>query len=145
MLLRRAGYRILLVPDSRISTEYPEDYRAYLGMWRRWIKNVLLHSPRFGAWDEFGRSIVAVGIGGAVLLGPLTVPLTGRIGLVGSGAMAAVATMNRVRRVAIGARSVGLRPTVRDLPRVAVMTLLDSASVLLAVYDLTSGARRARW
>ena len=41
-LLQSAGYTIHAAPQSRIATEYPDSPQAYLRMWRRWNKNLIL-------------------------------------------------------------------------------------------------------
>ncbi|MBC7262110.1 MAG: glycosyltransferase, partial [Chloroflexi bacterium] len=51
-LLLRAGKRIRYVPDSAVSTQYSVTFRSYWRRQSRWVRNLLLHGPKFGAYNE---------------------------------------------------------------------------------------------
>lgn len=67
-LLLRRGERIRYVRDSAIETHYPEALRSYWRKQSRWVRNVLVHGPAFGAHDEV-RAALTTGLAGMVMLG----------------------------------------------------------------------------
>jgi Glycosyltransferase like family 2 len=145
MTLKESGYPILGVPASTIPTRYPATPSAYVRMWRRWIKNVLIHAPRHGARRELAATLASVGLAWFTLATPLAAPLVGRSALVAPAAALAVATMNRVRRLAIGGQRAGTRPSWRLIAASPLMALLDQAAAVLALYDAIAPSRRSKW
>ena len=143
--LAGAGYPIHLVPDSRIMTWYATDPGSYVEANRRWVKNLLIHAPRFGAWREMGVTVLGVGIAATILLGPALAAFFGPRGLVAPMTVAGITTMNRVRRLAVGARVTDMRLPGRVLATVPVFILLDQVSVVLAAVDSVSEHGRSRW
>jgi cellulose synthase/poly-beta-1,6-N-acetylglucosamine synthase-like glycosyltransferase len=143
--LAAAGNPIHVVPDSRIMTRYPTDPRSYVGANRRWVKNLLIHAPRFGAWREMVITLVAVAIAATILLGPALATMFGARVLVFPLTAAGITTMNRIRRLAVGARLTRMRLSWRVLATVPVFVLLDQLSVLLAALDSVSQDGRSRW
>jgi hypothetical protein len=143
--LADAGYPILLVPDSLVMTQYPTDPRSYVGASRRWIKNLLIHGPRFGAWREVSNTCFAVVVAAAILMGlPLAAvvgPRAMAIWLTASG----ITTMNRFRRLAVGGRVADVNLSWEIIATVPVFITLDQISVLLAALDAISEDGRSRW
>lgn len=68
--LRRAGVEIAWTA-SYVYSEYPDTPRAYLRMWRRWIKNVLIQ----GVTSRSYREVLSTGIGIATAMPILSGPL----------------------------------------------------------------------
>lgn len=145
MVLMRAGIEVRGVPESRIATRYPLAPRPYLRMWRRWIKNVLVHAPRYGARRELAATLGAVGLAWFTLATPLAIPLLGRVALVAPLVSLAVASMNRMRRLAVGGQRTGTRPSWQLIVGAPLMVLLDQAAALLAAYDSVAPGRRTKW
>ena len=106
-LLTLSRYEIRSAPGSRVLTEYPATPDAYLRMWRRWNKNLLLHGPRFAAWDDVRGVLVAFGIYGFVLGSPLLFPVLGPLALIVPLLLFAAAVSSRYRRVVAGAGLAG--------------------------------------
>jgi glycosyltransferase involved in cell wall biosynthesis len=144
-LLRQGRHRIRAVPESRILTDFPTSPVAYLRMWRRWNKNLLIHGSRFGAWGEVKAVVLALGVAGAVFTAPLLALLAGPLALSVAALLLAFAVTGRVRRLAIGARLVGAPLSVALLVRIPFFTLLDMLGVVLAWADVMRPSRRARW
>ena len=143
-LLTAARYEIRFAPGSRVRTEYPETPGRYLRMWRRWNKNLLIHGPRYGAWDDV-RGVVTAAllygfVVGSTLLGIFFAPA-----LIVPAVLFALAAASRFRRVMTGARMAGVRRPWRLVMGVPLYTLLDMLGVLLAVYDAANPDRRGRW
>lgn len=144
-LLTLSRYEIRSVPDSRVATEYPATADAYLRMWRRWNKNLLLHGPRFGAWGDVRGVLTAAALGAAVLGAPALAPLLGPFALVLPTLAVAQATAGRVGRVVGGARLAGMPVSSGLLVRLPLYALLDMAAVVLAVADAARPSARGRW
>jgi len=162
-LLEEAGYTIFTAPGSRIATEYPESPVAYLAMWRRWNKNLVLQGLRFGAWRHVRGLLAAGAVYGLVVVMLASSAVLGTAGWGGSLLVFGAAAANRLRRYALGARLVhmemalaGIEEEVRSsrLPfglegptilRGVAYTALDMLAVLLALYDSLDPRRRRRW
>lgn len=144
-LLTRAGYEIWAVPDSRIATDYPDGPQPYLQMWRRWNKNLLIHGLHFGAWKDVRGVTVASLVYGATLTLPLVAPVLGPMAAVTSLLLFSMALLNRIRRIALGARLAGRRLSAGFLARVPLYTLLDMLAVLVAYRDALSPRLRSKW
>jgi cellulose synthase/poly-beta-1,6-N-acetylglucosamine synthase-like glycosyltransferase len=143
--LARAGHAIRAVPDSRIATRYPDSARAYLRMWRRWNKNLLIHGPRFGAWRDVRGVASAYLVYSAGLILALLAPLLGPAAAVPPLLVLGLASSSRARRVVAGARLAGGTLPWGLLARVPFYTCLDMLAVLLAGHDAVRPGRRARW
>ena len=144
-LLLNAGYRIDWISDSRVETRYPGDVGSYVRVWRRWIKNIMIHGPRLGDWRGTSETVLAVAMAAVVLGSPLLAPVLGRVAFVVPMTALSMATMNRIRRVAIGAAVTGSRSTALDYIITPAVAVLDQWSTLLAAYDTLSVERRRCW
>lgn len=143
--LVEAGIPIRSQVDSLVSTEYPPDATSYLRMWRRWNKNLLIHGLHFRAWNDVrGVAVAATLYAGMGLLLVLS-PLVGPIALVAVLLLFATAGLNRLRKVAGGARLAQASLTPRLALQVFASTALDMVAVLLAVHDALRPRHRARW
>jgi len=80
--LLACGYRIRHVPDSRVETRYPATVRSYWRRQSRWVRNLLVHGPAFGAYDEVRMALQTGLVGSIMLLLPLIALLTGPVVLV---------------------------------------------------------------
>lgn len=143
--LLNAGYRIDWIPDSRVETRYPQDVTSYLRAWRRWIKNILIHGPRLGDWRGTAETVVAITLAAGTILPPLVVPIAGRIALLGPMTALCVATLNRVRRFAIGSRVLEAPASWRLYAAAPAFAVLDQLAAVLAAYDVLTRRGRSRW
>lgn len=162
-LLEDAGYTIVTAPGSRIATEYPESPGAYLRMWRRWNKNLVLQGFRFGAWRHVRGLLAVATVYGLAFVMLASSAVLGFPGWGGPLLVFGAAAGNRLRRYALGARLVRIEmaPAGAEEERPASglpfgleggailrgmgYTVLDMLAVLLAVYDSLDPRRRARW
>jgi cellulose synthase/poly-beta-1,6-N-acetylglucosamine synthase-like glycosyltransferase len=78
----RYGYPIRHVPDSAVETAYPETLRGYQRQQTRWLRNVVMHGLRFGAYGEAVRCVVPSILGALMVVGPVFGLLLGRVVLV---------------------------------------------------------------
>jgi len=84
-LLLQQGERIRYVRDSAVETRYPETFRSYWRRQSRWVRNLLVHAPGFGARDEVAAALRTALVGWTMLLlpflaffaGPLVLALWG--------------------------------------------------------------------
>jgi cellulose synthase/poly-beta-1,6-N-acetylglucosamine synthase-like glycosyltransferase len=144
-VLRLGGFQILAVPSSRVASEYPSTTGSYLRMWRRWNKNLLLHGARYDAWRDVRGVLAGAAVAATTWLALLLTPLVGAPALGLSAVLLLVATLNRLRRVCLGAELAGEPISWRLLMTVPLQSGLDMAAVLLAVYDALMPGRRSRW
>jgi len=66
--LLRQGYRIRYVGDSTIESRYPATVRSYWRRQSRWVRNLMIHGPAFGAQDEVVMALRTSLVGLAMLL-----------------------------------------------------------------------------
>lgn len=143
--LVQAGYTIHAVPQSRVATEYPATCQAYVRMWRRWNKNLLIHGVRFGAWRDVKGVLIASGLYSSILFLPVLAPALGPSALVGSALLFGAATASRLRRAVAGAHLAGVRIGWTWFLRLPGYTALDMLAVLLAVRDSLDARARTQW
>jgi hypothetical protein len=143
--LINAGSPIRWIPESQVETRYPTSAGGYVRISRRWIKNAMIYGPRFGDWHSVFQMLIAIGLASGMLLPPLIAPLAGRVALAVPFTCLAVATMNRMRRIAVGAHAAGVRPSWRLFAAAPMFTLLDQLAVMAAVVDVFSRRGRTRW
>jgi glycosyltransferase involved in cell wall biosynthesis len=140
MRLNDLGIPIALVKESRIPSEYPTDRRRYLSMWRRWIKNLMIHDAR-GHASEFAKAVVlAVLVFAAPVAWLVAPPIVALVLTLPLG----IALAMRYRDIVDVHRSGGrVRPaTYLSVPYFLV---LDQLAVLGAVIDLATVQGRIRW
>nr|MBC7245830.1 glycosyltransferase [Chloroflexota bacterium] len=118
-LLLHAGHRIRYVRESAIATEYPATFRSLWRCQSRWVRNLLLHGPKFGAYNEAWQALRATLAGWTMLLLPFLGLVVGPIFLALWAVLLAHALLARVRYarftslyqgVAIGWKQYGLLP-----------------------------------
>lgn len=143
--LRGAQIAIRAVRDSAVATEYADTSGRYLRMWRRWNKNLLLHGVRFGAWGDVRSVLTASAIYGSTWALLLLSPLLGRLPLSLGIWLFGIATMNRLRQLALGAQIARTPLTGRMVAQTIGATALDMGAVLLALWDAASPVGRRRW
>ncbi len=68
VLLER-GYRIRYVPESAVYTLYTDSLASYCHQQSRWLRNVVMHGLRFGAYDEVVRGLLPSFLGMFMLMG----------------------------------------------------------------------------
>ena len=127
--------------DAAIASEYPASPPAYLRMWRRWIKNRLVHAPR----ANVGSLAVSLGLALAMLAAPVAAmalrswPLAGlALGLL---ALASWARLRGLPHIDDAAAAMRLPVGVR----IPGYVYLDQLAVVLAWADALTDRGRGRW
>lgn len=139
------GYAIRHMPASAIETACAETARHYQMQQTRWLRNVVMHGLRFGAYSEVVRCLIPSVIGVVMLSAPLSSLVVGRLSLVGWLLAWVHAYLSRVRYIRFGERVTGQRFPSRGfllLPGYILTDFVIWASTLLQ-YPLQSW--RSRW
>jgi glycosyltransferase involved in cell wall biosynthesis len=144
--LLQAGRRIRFVP-APVQTHYPEGLRPYVRQQSRWLRNILIHGPRFAAWNQVYAVVRTIGLGWSLLLWPLSWRWTRRPGA--AVWLLTLTWMVRVRhhRQRNLEREEGLQPAGMWVAwcRATVYTAADIIAWAYPVVDLARPGRRLRW
>ena len=141
--LLQEGYRIRYVRDSAVQTRYPESARDYWRRQSRWVRNLMVHGPTFGARDQVAQAIRTSLVGLAMLALPFAAIALGPLILAAWGALLAAAFLAKLRyaryarlyqRVEIQWKQIALTP---------VYLFADFIAWGLPLIDLL--LRRERW
>jgi cellulose synthase/poly-beta-1,6-N-acetylglucosamine synthase-like glycosyltransferase len=144
--LLRAGRRIRFVP-APVQTHYPEGLRPYVRQQSRWLRNILIHGPRFAEWSRVFAVAQAIGLGWGLLLWPLSWRWTRR-----PGAAVWLLTLGwmvraRHRRQLDLEREEGLQPAGMWVAwyRATVYAAADIIAWAYPIIDLAWPRWRLRW
>jgi cellulose synthase/poly-beta-1,6-N-acetylglucosamine synthase-like glycosyltransferase len=143
--LVQAGARIRQIPESRVATEYPTTIKGYVRQQSRWLRNILIHGPRFGAKDEVRASLKTSLVGIAMLLMPLSALLFGRLPFVGWLALVFHAFLSRLRYLKFTSAALNTPIEARQVVAQAPMLFLDFYAWSRPLFDYLSAKRRERW
>jgi hypothetical protein len=147
-LLLASGRTIQFVP-APVKTQFADGITEYLEQQSRWMRNIIVHGPRFG--DQAAAEVKAVtktlALGVGILAWPLTWRWTRQPG-VGLWAMV-ITWMARIRlnqQHSLEAES-GLDPTAKApaVFRAVLYSIVDLIVWARPVPDLLSAGRRRRW
>jgi len=141
-LLQR-GYRIRSVRESAITTRYPETISSYWRRQSRWVRNLLLHGPRFGAHDEVRAALRTCAAGAAMLVLPWLGLWLGPALLALWALLWAQAALARVRYVLFARDYRGVHIGARQLMLTPWHALLDFMAWNLPAVDLL--IQREKW
>lgn len=100
-LLRQHGYQIRYVPSS-VTTAFSETVRVYWKQQARWLRNVVIHGLRFGAYREVMACFVPSVIGMVMLFGVLPALLLEPVFLALWGWLWLHALLSRMRYMRFG-------------------------------------------
>jgi cellulose synthase/poly-beta-1,6-N-acetylglucosamine synthase-like glycosyltransferase len=141
-----AGRRIRFVP-APVRTHYPEGLGPYVRQQSRWLRNILIHGPRFAAWSEVCAVVRTITLGLGLLLWPLSWRWTRQPGaaiwLLTLGWMARV-RHHRQRNLE---REEGLRPARAWTAwwRATAYAAVDIIAWAYPIVDLARPRWRLRW
>lgn len=136
---------IRYVRSSVVISEYPDTVREYRNKQSRWLRNLILHSGRYGADADRAVAMRTVLTGAVMTLLPLLALIFGRLVLVPWLVLTAQATVSRIRYMIFASRSAN-RPIPRLYPVALVfITAMDFVVWALPALDLLHSGRRERW
>ncbi|MGA3185529.1 MAG: glycosyltransferase family 2 protein [Bryobacteraceae bacterium] len=152
--LLRQGSRVRYVADASFPIEFHTQVRAYLRQQSRWIRNVVIHGVRFGAYREVLSCLSASLIGLAMLVLPcLALVLEWSHGSHTVARICAAvwtfaflhACCSRVRYVKVAERWLGVRFPRHVLALLPLFLLIDFVAWSIPLVQYQSRALRERW
>lgn len=141
--LLQGGYRIRHARDSAIQTRYPETARDYWRRQSRWVRNLMVHGPAFGARDEVTQALRTSLVGLAMLAMPLTAIALGPVVLALWGALFAAAFLAKLRYARFARLYQGVEIRWRQIALTPAYLFVDFVAWSLPLIDLL--LRRERW
>ena len=101
------GYSIRHAADSAVETPYAETLKEYQRQQTRWLRNVVMHGLRFGAYGEVVRCLIPSILGALMLTGPLFALCLGRVILMGWLLAWLHVFLSRLRYIRFGEQATG--------------------------------------
>jgi cellulose synthase/poly-beta-1,6-N-acetylglucosamine synthase-like glycosyltransferase len=145
MQVLNSGYTIRHVPESAVETHYAEELHQYWRQQTRWLRNVVMHGLRFGAYGEVARCLIPSGIGALMLSGPLWALWLGRAVLAGWLLICAHVLFSRLRYTRFGEQATGCTFPLAGYFSLPVYILADFAIWAAAVFQYPFRSRRWQW
>jgi glycosyltransferase involved in cell wall biosynthesis len=141
--LKAAGYRLRFIPESLIETRYAETFHSYARRQSRWIRNLLIHGPAFGATDLVGQALRTALLGWIMILMPLSALVVGPVALVLWGLLFAQSFLARIRYLGFLRARHGIHLNSEQVVRTPAHLLADFCTWSRSLFDLL--LRRDRW
>lgn len=142
-LLLRAGYRIRYVRDSAIRTRYPATFRSYWRRQSRWVRNLLLHGLRFGAYDEVWQALRTSLAGWTMLLLPFLALAAGPLFLAIWAVLLVHALLSRLRYARFAHLYQGIAMGGKQCLLLPLYMFVDFIAWAMPLMDLLM--RRHKW
>lgn len=138
--LKARGVKIAHAAGSRVQSDYPTTPRSYLRMWRRWIKNLIVHDAKGQRLGVAKSVLLAAALTFAplsflALPWPLALPLV---------LLWPLALRSRYRDLRYAQRR-GHRVALRTYLLAPYFVVLDQLAVLGAAFDLVRKGARRQW
>jgi cellulose synthase/poly-beta-1,6-N-acetylglucosamine synthase-like glycosyltransferase len=153
--LLRQGKRVRYEVEAFFPIEFQTQMRPYLRQQARWIRNVVTHGMRFGAYQEVVSGLSTSLVGLAMIALPCLALALARwqgISPVVAGFPAAVwssallnAWLSRLRYVKVAARWLGVRFPLRALALLPLFLLIDFVAWTIPLIQYPSRSLRERW
>jgi glycosyltransferase involved in cell wall biosynthesis len=138
--LRDASIPVKASKHSRVQAEYPTSAMSYLKMWRRWIKNLMIHDPRREKRHFLKITILAI----LLLFAPLSIFLLPWFMSLGFVTLFIAALITRYRDL-YSAHNQEFRVNIKTYLLTPIFLFLDQLAVLGAGLDLLDRRKRNRW
>lgn len=139
------GMRIRYVADSEVETRYSCDVRDYSRQQTRWIRNVVMHGLRFGAYREVAQCLLPAAIGLYMLAGPFSILGLGRLGLAFWLVLWDHMLISRIRYMRYGELLTGYSFEVGGYLSLPALAVIDFAIWALTLWQYPFRRRRAKW
>jgi len=141
--LLKQGYRIRYVGDSTIESRYPATVRSYWRRQSRWVRNLMIRGPAFGAHDEVVMALRTSLVGLTMLLSPMAALLAGPVVLASWGVLFFQAFLAKMRYAGFARLLLRAPVTVRQLVWTPAYLLADFIAWSRPLVDLVLD--RERW
>jgi len=139
------GYRIRYVPESVVETQYAEKIGDYWHRQTRWLRNVVMHGLRFGAYGEVVQCLIPSVIGVLMLTGPLAGLWLGRVALMGWLLVWAHVLLSRLRYIRFGELATGQAIAFEGYLRLPAYAIADFGIWALTLLQYPFKGWRTRW
>jgi cellulose synthase/poly-beta-1,6-N-acetylglucosamine synthase-like glycosyltransferase len=143
--LIRCGVVIRYVASSSVPTEYPETLRVYRRKQSRWLRNLLLYGPGYGAIRDVQLTLKTVATGALMLLVPFFAITFSSSMLVLWSLLVAHAAGSKLRYVLFTARLYQRPASARVLVGLVPLTLIDFGVWASPMLDVLHESRRVQW
>lgn len=143
--LLRAGVPIRYVGTSVVPSEYPETLHEYRRKQARWLRNLLVYGPQYGATRDVQATVKTMAVGAGMLLAPASSIVLGRSVLLIWWLLIAHAASSKLRYALFTARLCRWPVPKRLLFGLIPLTLIDFAIWVQPVIDLLHPRRRVQW
>jgi poly-beta-1,6-N-acetyl-D-glucosamine synthase len=140
-----SGIAIRYVGESVVPTEYPETLGVYRRKQSRWLRNLLLYGPRYGATRDVRATLRTIATGVLMLLAPLMALVVGSGALVLWSLLLTQAVCAKLRYILFTARLYQWPIPLRPLAGLVPLTLIDFVVWALPIFDLLSARWRDQW
>jgi cellulose synthase/poly-beta-1,6-N-acetylglucosamine synthase-like glycosyltransferase len=138
------NYRIRHV-NSQVVSEFSRSLKTHYIRQSRWLRNVVLHGWRFGAYGEALRCLLPSAIGVFMWLGLLLAIWPGGVFLSGWLLILLHSLFSRVRYMWVGERLAGVRYPRRGFLLLPVFLWIDYTIWALTLLDYLYPRGRGRW
>ena len=142
-LLLKEGYRIRSVPDSAIETVFPDTVRSYWRRQSRWVRNLIVHGPTFGAYDEVAMALRTGLAGLMMLMLPVAWAVAGPVVLAVWGILFCHAFLAKLRYARFARLRYGIGSSLKQMVLTPIYMLVDFVAWSRSLVDLV--ARRGQW
>ncbi len=139
------GFAIRYVGDSLIFADYPENLPHYWKAQARWLKNLLLYSGQYQAYQQLWTALQSSLIGATMFILPLGTFLVGPLALVLWGILLANAFLAKAR-YAFFAALLQRRPLyLRHILAIPPLTFVDFAVWATPLWQILRAKSRKQW
>ncbi len=142
-LLLRHGFDMRYVQDSAVQTRYPATFRSYWRRQSRWVRNLMVHGPAFGAYDELAMALRTSLVGWTMLLLPLISLAAGPIVLAVWGVLLGHAFLAKLRYAHFARLYQGIEIPLKQYLLIPLYSFVDFIAWSLPLLDML--IRRHQW
>jgi glycosyltransferase involved in cell wall biosynthesis len=142
--LRLAGIPIAWT-QSLVQSEYPTEPVAYVRMWRRWIKNVLVQGIQTGSYREVMSTGIGIGTSATLLGLPLLSLVIDRMIIAPWLALLGFISFRRFRAHRYLEQVNEVPPIEKAAVAVPAFVLLDALSAIWGLFVAIHPAKRREW
>lgn len=132
--------RVRLVKDSILASDYPTTSRQYVRLWRRWIKNLIVHDAR----GQLTHLVAATVLASLILALPIEAWVAPRVWTGFSFLLFLILIAKRYQYIGAGYKD-GIPISRRLFLYIPYFAILDQIAVIMAIADFCSPRRRHRW
>jgi len=143
-ILLDRGFKIRFVPESVISTRYPDSKREYLKQRSRWLRNFIIHGKKHGDSNAVSVFFEQTIIGATMILTPFFLALFKPL-IYPWTAVFLLAFYNRTRLIKTSRKTMPELKFNSIYPRLPLYIIVEYMAGFLSLLDYILPWRRRRW